>query len=61
VAAIIPPPLLTLRGIRKRFGRLEVLHGVDLDLAAGEVLGLAGAQGAGQRKLVKILASGHDD
>ena len=28
-------PLLTLRGIRKRFGHLEVLHGVDLDLCGG--------------------------
>jgi len=54
-------PLLALRGIRKRFGRLEVLHGIDLDLRAGEVLVLAGGNGAGKTTLVKILAGAYDD
>jgi ABC-type sugar transport system ATPase subunit len=50
-----------MRGIRKSFGRLEVLHGVDIDLEAGVVLVLAGANGAGKSTLVKILAGVFDD
>ena len=54
-------PLLAMRDIRKRFGRLEVLHGVDLNVEAGEVLVLAGANGAGKSTLVKILAGVYSD
>jgi ABC-type sugar transport system ATPase subunit len=54
-------PLLRMRGISKRFGRLEVLHDVDLELDASEVLVLAGANGAGKSTLVKILAGVHGD
>ena len=39
-------PLLAVRGMRKSFGRLEVLTGVDIDLRHGEVLGIVGPNGA---------------
>ena len=32
------PPILSLRQIRKVYGSLEVLHGIDLDVGAGEVV-----------------------
>jgi ribose transport system ATP-binding protein len=47
---------LELRGIRKSFGGVEVLHGTDLDAAGGSVLALLGENGAGKSTLVKIVA-----
>ncbi|MDT0684703.1 sugar ABC transporter ATP-binding protein [Roseicyclus sp. F158] len=49
-------PVLCLRDVRKSFGPVEVLHGVSLDLRAGEVLALIGENGAGKSTTMKILA-----
>ncbi|MDR7443298.1 MAG: ATP-binding cassette domain-containing protein [Armatimonadota bacterium] len=49
-------PLLRARGISKRFGAVQALQDVDVDLYPGEVLGLVGDNGAGKSTLIKILS-----
>jgi ribose transport system ATP-binding protein len=52
-------PLLSLRNVSKTFGQTTVLHGVDLDIDAGEIRGLVGENGSGKSTLIKILAGFH--
>ncbi len=52
-------PVLSLRGISKRFGAVSALTDIDLDVNAGEVIALVGDNGAGKSTLVKVLAGVH--
>ena len=52
-------PVLTVRGLHKRFGATHALRGIDLELVAGEVLALVGETGACKSTLVKILPGVH--
>jgi ABC-type sugar transport system ATPase subunit len=52
-------PLLTTRGVHKRFGPTIALKSVDLTLFADEVLALIGENGAGKSTLMKVLSGAH--
>jgi ABC-type sugar transport system ATPase subunit len=58
-AAAPAAPLLEMRGIVKSFPGVQALRGVNLDLAAGEVLALLGENGAGKSTLMKVLGGAH--
>src|SRR5215471_13034143 len=47
--------VVTVRGLRKRYGKRVVVDGVDLTVAAGEIVGLAGANGAGKTTTVECI------
>ncbi len=49
------PSALAVRDLRKRFGAVHALKGVDLEVGEGELVGLLGPNGAGKSTLVKIL------
>lgn len=48
--------VLQLRNIKKRFGQLEVIHGVDLDVHEGEFLVFVGPSGCGKSTMLRMIA-----
>jgi phospholipid/cholesterol/gamma-HCH transport system ATP-binding protein len=49
-------PLIQLRGVSKKFGKNVILDGVDLDIYAGEGLGIIGPSGTGKSTILRIIA-----
>ncbi|MFF0081818.1 ABC transporter ATP-binding protein [Streptomyces canus] len=55
----MPVPLLELRGVQAAYDRITVLHGVDLSVAAGQVVALLGPNGAGKTTTLNVAAGAH--
>lgn len=49
------PPMLSVRGVTTFYGAIQALHGVDLDVAKGEIVTLIGANGAGKSTLLMTI------
>ncbi|MGA7781462.1 MAG: amino acid ABC transporter ATP-binding protein [Paraburkholderia sp.] len=50
-------PLIAVRDLRKRFGEVEVLRGIDLEIAKSEVVCIIGPSGSGKSTLLRCLAA----
>ena len=48
-------PVVSIRGVEKRYGDVEALAGVDLDITPGEIFGLLGPNGAGKTTLIGVV------
>lgn len=48
--------MLTVEGLRSRYGRIEVLHGLDIEVASGQIVTVVGANGAGKTTLLRCLS-----
>src|SRR5512140_2227005 len=51
---------VVLRGIRKSFGKIEILHGIDLEIKDGEFVVFVGPSGCGKSTLLRAIAGLED-
>jgi len=49
-------PLLTVRGLDAGYGKIGILHGIDLEVAAGEIVAILGPNGAGKSTLMRAVS-----
>lgn len=49
--------MLVAKGIRKKYGQLDVLKGIDLEIQSGEIVSIVGSSGAGKTTLLQILGT----
>jgi putative phosphonate transport system ATP-binding protein len=52
---MLSSPILTMNGIRKNFGEVQALRGVDVTVYPGEVLGIVGESGSGKSTLLRMM------
>src|SRR4051812_49166503 len=54
-ASASAPAIVSARGLRKRYGNREILHGLDFDIPPGRIYGLIGHNGAGKTTTLNAL------
>ena len=53
----VQAPAIHVQGLMKSYGKVDVLHGVDFDVARGSIFALLGSNGAGKTTVIRILSS----
>lgn len=53
--SVITDPIVSARGLKKSFGRKQILHGLDFDIPAGRIYGLVGHNGAGKTTTLNAM------
>ena len=54
-----PQSMLSVRGLRIRYGLVEAVHGIDIDVAEGEIVSVIGANGAGKTSTLLAISGVH--
>ncbi|NCW40781.1 MAG: ATP-binding cassette domain-containing protein, partial [Betaproteobacteria bacterium] len=56
MAAGLTTPALELKGVRKQFGKTEIIRGIDLQVQQGERVAIIGPNGAGKSTLFNLIS-----
>lgn len=52
----LTPPVLQIKGLSSHYGRIQALHGIDIEVRQGQLVALVGANGAGKTTLLRAIS-----